>query len=127
MQWTANGFLLVGSHFLYEYFVQPVSQLMMTSVSKVPENSNSAAITIFSVWSFYHLLWMLPVWALCYVVSLGCYQTIAEDVYRLNRQDTAQGQRGASASTPAIDVKRSISGVVSYRVDFVRTCRQVIF
>lgn len=104
MTLMANGFLLLGSVLLYRYFIEPVSQLMKGS-----DGDNTFANI--SVWSFYHLLWMVPIWGLCYVVSLGCYQSIADEVYGLQLRECRQGKRTEGGGA-AVDVKRTISGTV---------------
>lgn len=101
MQLMANGCLLLGSVFLYTYFIEPVSHLM--------RGAEATYVASMSVWSFYHLLWVLPIWGLCYGVSLGCYQTIADDVHRLQQSESRSKRTSAGQS---LDVKRSISGSV---------------
>jgi hypothetical protein len=110
----ANGFLLLGSVFLYRYFIEPVSLYMSGG-----DDSEAGMVTSVSVWSFYHLLWLLPIWGLCYVVSLGCYQSIADEVHRLQQKELLHNQResrssksSATADAPPVGVKRSISGSV---------------
>lgn len=113
----ANGFLLLGSVLLFQYFIAPVAELLTDSLSG--GDSSPSSITSMSVWSFYHLLWVLPIWALCYVVSLGCYQSIADEVYRLRQKEQSDleaegvrgGERGLSSSPPR-GVKRTISGTI---------------
>jgi hypothetical protein len=103
----ANGCLLLGSVFLFHYFIEPVSQLL------TPDSSTGgSSMTSMSVWSFYHLLWVLPIWSLCYVVSLGCYQSIADEVFRLQQQQRRRRGGAAAGSPLPVDVKRSISGTV---------------
>mmetsp|Transcript_7124 Transcript_7124/g.11947 ORF Transcript_7124/g.11947 Transcript_7124/m.11947 type:complete len:341 (-) Transcript_7124:2718-3740(-) len=107
MTLMANGFLLLGSVLLYRYFIEPVSQLMRGS------DEDSSSLANISVWSFYHLLWMVPIWGLCYVVSLGCYQSIADEVHGLQLRERRQGKRSeGGVTTGPVDVKRTISGTV---------------
>jgi hypothetical protein len=123
---------LLGSVFLFQYFIEPVSHILMTrwtlSTSSMSPKDESS-ITSMSVWSFYHLLWMVPIWGLCYAVSLGCYQSIANDVHHLQHQYKERQERdgeghkrghshrqeergGEEREAKAVDVKRSFSGSV---------------
>jgi hypothetical protein len=101
-----------------QVFIQPVARLMTQSSGTAEEESGGgggggeSSLTSISVWSFYHVLWVLPVWGLCYAVSLGCYQSVADEVLRLQQLEGRRGGRGGNAPPSPVDVKRSISGTV---------------
>lgn len=113
MTFMANGFLLLGSVFLYKYFIEPVADMMSEFTGS---SSAESRLTGVSVWSFYHLLWVVPVWGLCYVVSLGCYQTISDDVFRIQVDNERKNVNGTSCllreTSNNSDVKRTISGTI---------------
>ena len=153
----ANGCLLLGSVFLFQYFIEPVSLFMSSSLagtsdpytdpssvlftSLAQEDSSgrdgsgsssdalASSLTSMSVWSFYHLLWVLPIWGLCYAVSLGCYQSIVDDVHRLQQQEEdgrgSSSSKGSSVHPPRADVKRTLSGTVYAALVWLLMCLQM--
>jgi len=82
----ANGVLLLGSVFLFHKGLAPVTKLLRQELVNEVDHTEIpgiASLTELSVWSFYHVLWVFPVWVLCYVCSYSWYQSIAHNCYRL--------------------------------------------
>ena len=81
----ANGVLLLGSIFLFHKAVKPLTSFLKDEIaeSDVDESPVFSSIADLSVWSFYHVLWIVPVWLLCYACSYGWYQSIALHSYQM--------------------------------------------
>ena len=82
----ANGFLLLGSLFFFHRGIIPFTNYLRNEIeSEIPPNDYQTllSLTDFSIWSFYHTLWIFPIWIICYLSSLGWYQSIASSSYQL--------------------------------------------
>jgi hypothetical protein len=86
---AANGVLLLGSLFLFHKAVVPLTSFVQEEIkeSDIDESAFLNSIADMSVWSFYHILWILPVWLLCYACSYGWYQSIALASYQMQCGD----------------------------------------
>lgn len=83
----ANGVLLLGSIFLFHKAVMPLTSFLREEIaeSEISDSETLSSIADVSVWSFYHVLWILPIWLLCYACSYGWYQSIALNSYQMQR------------------------------------------
>lgn len=102
---VANGVLLLGSIALFHKGINPLINYIKSSDSDDIIENNSSALFDFSVYSFYHVLWILPMWILCYSVSTVWYQEIANLTYRLSKGSPHQ-------TSPKSDVANIIYGVI---------------
>jgi hypothetical protein len=99
----ANGVLLLGSLFLFHRFIVPFTRYLKKEVVHDLPSSVSSIADI-SVWSFYHILWILPIWVICYLCSLNWYQSIALNSYNLHHGINKKGN--------APDVQQTVSNTV---------------
>jgi hypothetical protein len=80
--------LLLGSLFLFHRGIVPFTnylrQAEITEEQTEALSSSLLSVTDLSIWSFYHALWIFPIWIICYASSLGWYQSIASSSYRLH-------------------------------------------
>ncbi len=79
----ANGFLLVGSILIFEKGVLPAVALFGEKVLDGKEQlKNNSTFTNHIIYSFYHGLWVIPIWVICYLSSSVWYQQIANEIYK---------------------------------------------
>lgn len=79
-------------------------------------------LTNFSIWSFYHSLWIFPIWIICYVTSLGWCQSIAYNSYLLQ-----QNSSNLSTSSPNQLKQNFIQSIYTTLVWFLTYLQAVFF
>lgn len=74
----ANVFLLIGSIFMYERGIKP-GLLMLNSSLIPPERTQRTDqdIVLFAAYTVYHILWIVPVYGLCYACSVSWYKDLS--------------------------------------------------
>jgi hypothetical protein len=88
----ANGVLLLGSIALYHKCISPlIDTILVPDDINIDQHDKSNYFIDYSLYSFYHLLWIFPVWVLCYSCSAFWYQEIADLTYRISRGTPSSG------------------------------------
>jgi hypothetical protein len=93
----ANIFLLVGSLFMYERGIKPGIQQINSSWMQPSENEGE--LVLFAAYTVYHLLWILPIYILCYACSLTWFKDLSKCLVKTSKQ---------TSSSAAVSVQDSI-------------------
>ena len=79
---AANGILLTGSILMFEYGIKPGVGMMGLYFQVEQTEAHVTNNVEHLMYCFYHGLWILPIWVLCYVCSAMWYQDIADNTYK---------------------------------------------
>ena len=79
---AANGILLIGSILMFEYGIKPGIGMMGFYFQIEQTEAHVTDSMEHLIYCFYHGLWILPIWILCYVCSILWYQDIADNTFK---------------------------------------------
>lgn len=79
---AANGILLIGSILMFEYGIKPGIGMMGFYFQIQHTEAHVTDSVEHLIYCFYHGLWIIPIWALCYMCSIMWYQDIADNTFK---------------------------------------------
>ncbi|KAI9016989.1 etoposide-induced protein 2.4-domain-containing protein [Gaertneriomyces semiglobifer] len=86
-----NGVLFLGSMFLFDHLLFPLSQRLFTKKHNHTNISTTTAIpTLLS--TLYYLLWIYPIYTISFIVNTVYYNTIAKRAYELHHVQTPKSK-----------------------------------
>ena len=76
---AANVVMLLGSVFIFELGIRPAIENIGKSL--LPDSETIVNLVYYYLSYFYHVVWILPIWIMCYFVSVRWCQDIANLSY----------------------------------------------